>query len=310
MNKASAILLALLIILSPVFGNGSTEAAIPATGNTYIDDLGREVTISKAERVSILIGSFADVWCLSGGKDSIVSAAGDTWTQFNLDLDEEVVDIGSVRKPNLEKILASNPDLVIASSKTEADLALMDTFEAMGIPVLYFDVSTFEDYLHMLDICTDITGGKDNYNRYGLALRDEIEKARAMQDGSHPRVLYVRASSSGVKVKNSERSVLGVMLKDLGCINIADSNTELLENLSMETIIKEDPDWIFGVIQSSTPEKAERALQKTLLSDPAWNGLTAVREGRFIMLPQDLYNMKPNARWAEAYTRLARILYE
>ena len=310
MRKAFALLLTLLLALSPILGNGSSETGKSANGTIYIDDLGREVSVSSAERVSILIGSFADVWCLSGGKDNIVSAASDTWTQFDLGLSEEVINIGSVRAPSLEKILSSDPDLIIASSNTSADLALMDTFEEMGIPVLYFEVSCFEDYLNMLDVCTDITGRKENYEKYGLALESEIEKARSMQDGTHPRVLYVRASSSGVRVKNSEKSILGVMLKDLGCINIADSNSQLLETLSMETIIKEDPDWIFGVLQSSTPEKAQAALEKALLSDPAWQSLTAVREGRFLMLPQELYNMKPNARWAESYTELARILYE
>lgn len=310
MRKAFAFLLTLLLALSPICGNGSSETDNTADGTTYIDDLGREVRVASSDRVSILIGSFADVWCLSGGKDNIVSAASDTWTQFDLGLSEDVINIGSVRAPNLEKILSSNPDLIIASSKTSADLALQETFEAMDIPVLYFDVSCFEDYLHMLDVCTDITGMKENYEKYGLALADEIEKARKMQDGSNPRVLYVRASTSGVRVKNSEKSILGVMLKDLGCINIADSNSQLLETLSMETIIKEDPDWIFGVLQSSTPEKAQAALEKALLSDPAWQGLTAVKEGRFVMLPQELYNMKPNARWAESYTKLARILYE
>ena len=218
---------------------------------------------------------------------------------------------GAVRSPNLEMILSADPDLVIASSRTGADVALKDRFEDMGIPVLYFDVSSFDDYLRMLDICTSITGCRENYEKYGTALREQVESAKAMADGSAPRVLYVRASGSGVRVKNSEDSVLGEMLRDLGCINIADSETGLLENLSMETIIKEDPDWIFAVIQGSANYgKAEDALRKTLIEDPAWDGLSAVREGRFVMLDQKTYNLKPNARWGKAYMDLAETIYE
>ena len=44
-------------------------------------------------------------------------------------------------------------------------------------------------------------------------------------------MLYLRASGSSCKVKNSENSVLGEMLADLGCTNIADSDESLLENL-------------------------------------------------------------------------------
>lgn len=275
----------------------------------YTDDSGRNVEIATAERVAILTGSFADVWTLAGGKENIVAAADDTWTQFDLDLGENVIKTGAVRAPNLEAILASDPDLVIASGKTTAAVALKESFEEMNIPVLYFDVSNFSDYLRMLNICTDITGHKENYKKYGKNLEEEINKAKAMADGSKPTVLYVRASTSTVKIKNSKESVLGEMLKDLDCVNIADSNNGLLETLSMETIIKEDPDWIFAVLQSATPEKAQAALEKALLSDPAWNGLTAVKEGRFIMLDQKLYNMKPNGKWAEAYTKLAEIIY-
>ena len=33
---------------------------------TFVDDLGRNVTIEKApQRVAVLIGSFADIWCLA-----------------------------------------------------------------------------------------------------------------------------------------------------------------------------------------------------------------------------------------------------
>ena len=48
--------------------------------------------------------------------------------------------------------------------------------------------------------------------------------------------MCIRDSSSG-KVKNSENSVLGEMLAALGCVNIADSDASLLEELSMEAIL-------------------------------------------------------------------------
>ena len=47
-------------------------------------------------------------------------------------------------------------------------------------------------------------------------------------------------------------------------------------------------------------------LSETLLSNPAWSGLRAVREGRFYTLEHELYNLKPNARWGEAYEKARR----
>ena len=128
-------------------------------------------------------------------------------------------------------------------------------------------------------------------------------------DGSQPTVLYVRSTGSSCKVKNSKNSVLGEMLADLGCVNVADSQTSLLEQLSLEVILEQDPDFIFAVLQGADPTVAQERLEKTLLSNPAWQTLTAVREGRFHILDNQLYNLKPNERWGDAYEQLAEILY-
>lgn len=111
------------------------------------------------------------------------------------------------------------------------------------------------------------------------------------------------------KVKNSENSVLGEMLAALGCVNIADSDASLLEELSMEAILAADPERIFIVMQGSDQEKVRQTLESAVLSNPAWQQLSAVKNGRVYYMDQQLYNLKPNARWGEAYEKLAEILY-
>ncbi len=275
---------------------------------SFTDDLGRELEIVPPKRAAALIGSFADIWCLAGGKDALAAAAGDTWTNFDLGLSEAVVDLGSVKEPNLELLLACEPDLILASCNTAADLELLETFQTAGIPAAYFEVDSFEDYLRMLEICSRLTGCPENYERYGVQVRSQVERAVARQDGSAPTVLYIRSSGSSCKVKGSEGSVLGEMLAALGCVNVADGGS-LLDELSLEGIIAADPDFIFAVLQGSDKEKAQATLEATLLSNPAWSGLRAVKEGRFHTLDHTLYNLKPNARWGEAYEKLADILY-
>lgn len=280
---------------------------------TVTDDLDREVVINaRPERVAILTGSFADVWCLAGGKDTIVAAADDTWTQFDLGLPDTVERLGAIKEPNLEVLLAAEPDLVIASAKTEAAVALLPTLEAAGIPALYFDISDVQDYLDMLFKCTGLTGHEENYTKYGTDMMKQIEQARDRSrtyEGEPETVLYVRATGSTCKVKNSQGTVLGEMLADLGTVNIADSADSLLEELSMEVILSADPDKIFIVMQGSDQEKVQNTLEQSLLSNPAWQQLTAVQSGEVYYMDQALYNVKPNARWGEAYEGLADILY-
>ena len=300
--------LALLLGLLLCFGSAAPGFA-ETSAVTFEDDLGRTVTVDRPERVVVLIGSFAHIWYLAGGLDRLVAAASDTWTSFDIPLDEAVINLGSIKQVSLEAVIAANPDFVIASVNTDADLALREPLEAMGIPTAYFQVSTVEDYLRMLDILTRITGCRENFERYGASVLSQVEAAKEKADGTDPTALFIRVSGSGCRVKNSENSVLGEMLRDLGAVNIADSESSLLENLSMEVILREDPEFIFVVLQSSDPCVAQGVLEKTLLCDPAWDSLTAVREGRFYLMDPALYNLKPNDRWGEAYESLAAILY-
>ena len=68
-------------------------------------------------------------------------------------------------------------------------------------------------------------------------------------------------------------------------------------------------DFIFAVLQGKEPEKAQQRLQETLLNHPAWSYLSAVQNGRFYVMDYHLYNLKPNAKWGEAYEKLSAILY-
>lgn len=275
----------------------------------FTDDFGREVTVSNPKRVITLTSSFSDIWYLAGGIDTLVATTNATWTYFDLPLREDIVNLGASKQVNLEQIIACEPDLILASCGTDRNVELEAAFSQMGLNVAYFSVNNFEDYLRVLKTCTEITGCVDNYKLYGTDVQLEVEEALERIDGRKPSVLYIRATGSSCKVKNSKDSVLGEMLLAMDCVNIADVKDSLLEQLSMEVILEEDPDYIFVVLQSANPADAEEILESTLLSNPAWATLSAVKEGRYYVMDQNLYNLKPNARWGEAYEQLAEILY-
>lgn len=306
MNRRKLCAAALALALAMLIGG----AAAAQETMTLTDDLGRSVTIERQpQRVAALIGSFADIWCLAGGGDTLVAAADDTFRKFDLPISAETINLGATKDISLEKLLAAQPQLVIASCSTAEQVALEPMISQMGLNTVYFDVDSFEDYLRMLRVCTQITGCDENYARYGEAVQAQVDAARARADGSRPTVLYVRATGSSCRVKGSEGSVLGEMLHAMDCANIADSEESLLENLSIEAILEADPDFIFVVEQSADPDAAKAVLEKTLFSSPAWQTLTAVREGRVHVMDGSLFNLKPNSRWGEAYEQLAEILY-
>ena len=127
-----------------------------------------------------------------------------------------------------------------------------------------------------------VTGRPELYEQYGEQVRAQVDAAVARAEGKEgPSVLYLRATGSSCKVKNSENSVLGEMLAALGCVNIADSDASLLEELSMEAILAADPERIFIVMQGSDQEKVRQTLESARCF-PTRHGssLSAVKNGR------------------------------
>jgi iron complex transport system substrate-binding protein len=305
MRKTIAMILLTAMMLAGC--NGATDNPVSDASVTFMDDLGREVTVDNPKRVAALLGSFADVWVLAGG--TLCAAAEDAWEDFGLVLDD-AVNLGGAHSPSLELLLSADPDFVLASSTTASNLEFKDTLEAAGIAVAYFDVKHFDDYLRMLDICTAITGREDLYEKNGLQVKAHVDGAiaAASAHGGGSSVLLLRAYSGGVKAKNSDNTA-GVMLRDLGCVNIADSDSSLLEDLQMEAILAAAPEYIFVTTMGADPEKALASLQALFDSDPAWQSLDAVKCGRIHVLEKELFHYKPNVRWGESYEILAGILY-
>lgn len=322
LKRTALVLLAVLAMLACLAScdtarkdNGESEDessnSVSELSVRFTDALGREVTVREApRRVATLIGSFADVWMLAGG--DVVATADDAWDDFGLELSEDTVNLGATKSPSLEALLSARPDLVIASASTAKNVEWCDILESAGINVAYFDVSSFEDYLEMLDICTQITGRRDLYVKNGLEIKERIdaikaEHAAAMGD-RRPNVLFLRASAGYIRAKNSRSSVLGEMLASLGCINIADSDATLLESLSVEVILKENPEYIFVVQVGDDGEAVRKSINDMMKENAAWQELSAVREGRLFYLDKRLFNLKPNALWAKAYEELSQIL--
>ena len=309
MKKFFFMIFALVIVLSlwgcsqptPGFDEADERSV------TFEDALGYSVHVNSPQKVAVVMGSFAETWLLSGGK--LTALTEDAFSEQRIEPDASLINLGAMKAPNIELMIKSGVDFVILSANISEHVALRDQLENAGITTAYFDMETFADYLDMLKICTDINNRPDLYEKNGLLIREQINAAIAQKEGhTPPSVLFIRAFSTGARSKGSD-NMTGAMLKDLGCINIADRQESLLENLSLEQIILDDPDFIFVTTMGASSEAALQSLAEGLQANPAWNELTAVKEGRYYVLPRDLFHYKPNNRWGESYQMLAEILY-
>ena len=292
-------LLFIALLLLPFFAG--------AEGAALVDDRGAAIPAAAPQRVVSLYGSYAEAWAQAGG--TLVGATEDAVSERGMDLGTAQI-IGTTKAPNFERILALDPDLVILSLDIAAQVSAAEVLEAAGVPCAAFRVDTWQDYARMMDVFTALTGRRDLYEAIIPPMQAAIgETIASAQAQNAPTVLLLRAYSTGVKAK-ADDNLAGAMLEDLGCVNIAARQPSLLEELTLEAIVVEDPDCIFISVMGGDEEAALAVVEETLGQNPAWQGLTAVQEGRVYVLPRDLFHYKPNARWAESYAFLYELLFE
>lgn len=295
----------LLVLSASLTACGITETTDSMDGVLLTDALGNSVRLSPHARVVSCYGSFADCWLLSGG--TLVGVTDDAVEQGILTTDSVSL-VGTVKNIDLEKIVALNPDYVILSADLAAHLKLQDALRTAKIPHGYFRVDTFADYKDMMQQFCAVNGRQDLYQIHVTDVETRIAALREkIPEKTEKTVLLLRVYSTGMKAKTDD-NLAGQILKEFGLSNIADENPSLLEDLSVEKIIQEDPDFIIALAMGEQ-KAADEFLRQSVENDPAWNGLSAVKNGNYFMLPKDLFHYKPNERWAESYETLAKIIY-
>ena len=298
---------ALLLIFCISLSALACAAPAPAGGApfyTFTDDTNATVSLfSPPRRVAVLFSSLADVWVSAGGEVAVT--VGESVERGFAAADTILVDAGAGKTVNTELLINAAPDLVICSADVAAQVNVASLLREWGIPAACFRIESLSDYLRVLKICTALTGKPEKYEENGTAVAERIDSMLRELPRTEERILFVRASATSVKAKNAADHFAAAMLEELGTYNIASTAPILLDGISEEVLLREDPDRIF-VSFMGDEESARAALE----SNAVWQSLSAVREGRCHYLPKELFQYKPNARWAEAYEYLIDLLYE
>ena len=192
MKKTLCILFALTILISLPSCLQLKKTA--PDGYTFTDDLGRQVTISKEDKIAACHASFADCWLLAGGE--LVGVTSDAIEDHSLDVGDAKI-IGSAKSVNKESLVASGADVALLSADLVAHLELRDALEDIGIRCIYFRVNTFSDYSRVMKHMTAVTGRDDLYQTNVTDVGDRIEAIREKIPQKESRtLLLIRAYSS------------------------------------------------------------------------------------------------------------------
>lgn len=265
---------------------------------TVVDDLGRSVTFSHTpRRIISLAPSLTETLFAIGLGDRLVGV-----TQY-CDYPPEAQAKPKVgyTHPNLEAIVALQPDLIVAPRELlRADI--LGKFEQLQIPTYIVDAQTLDSILARIQTLGRMLGASPAADELTDRMRRRIADIKARTTAfPRPRILYALNSDPLITV--GPGSFIHQMIELAGGANIAARASVPYPRLSMEVVIKEDPELILfpaGRVEGITGGEERRWHR--------WSTLSAVKHNRLHLVANDLLN-RPGPRIVDGLEALARIFH-
>jgi iron complex transport system substrate-binding protein len=280
LTRVGAILAATTLLAA--CGGGSSEPEAESSATRKVEHaMGVAEVPAEPRRVVVLdTGELDDALALSVKPVGAVTT--DVSTDFLGYLGDQTADIepvGTIAEPNLEKIAALQPDLILSSTVRHEDI--YDQLDAIAPTVLAPDLGDT---------------WKDNFRLYAEALGKSDEAATMLED------FETRAAEVGEKVGEgkslsvvrflpgqirlySDRSFTGVILTDMG-LSVPEPavGEDTYLELSPEEVTKAEADYI----HVSTYGPVDDTDQATVTGGPLWKTIPTVAAGDVHGLNDDL----------------------
>lgn len=303
----------LVVFLALLGGCGAKPAfnGKQAEENTYLtirDDAGRVVTLpKKPERIAVLSTSYVDLLYAVGG-----TAIGKPVSQSGRRPQNTVepAEIGQATNINIEKLIALQPDFVIAYQGLHEKL--VPVLESSHIPVVLLRMKTYEDVQQKILLFGEIAGTLSQAQSVAGNLRGKISDITARLPAQSHKVVILHATAKSVTVE-LDNSIAGSVANILKLKNIAAGSHPLTKDTnaapySLEKIVEGNPDIILVTMMGDAAD-IEKRLRADVQSNPAWAGLRAVKHKQVYYLPGDLFQLNPGIHYDEAVSYMAKVVY-
>lgn len=242
---------------------------------------------TPAKKIIVLEFSLLDDLLQLGIKPyAIASSRSDEGTNppFLLDQIRNLPEVGTRQQPNLEKLSAMKPDLIIADQTMQADIYPL-LKEIAPTLLLNGLLGNIETQIKNLKILADATGKQQNVDALAKELKKEYE--RAVQLGKqHPsRVIIGYASYAGEFQALTDNALTSTMLKAFSHPNLIKvTRKEQSTPLPMESLLALDPDSLIILLTDGN-----RQPYLALTKHPLWQELRAVKTKHVYFMDRDIW---------------------
>jgi iron complex transport system substrate-binding protein len=244
------------------------------------DDIGEVLTIKKEpKRIVSLAPNITDTLLSLSLLKKIVGA-----TSFcKLPKKAKVTRIGGFSNPNLEKIIALKPDIIIATYGNP--LSLIKKLKKLKIPIFVINPHDLKEIY-------------ESIIKIGI-LTNREKRAKSLVSKAKKEVRFIKKKLKDVKKKKvfliiwdnplitvGKKSFLNELINLAGGINIAGDVKIEYPVFSFEKVLYKNPDVI---ILAGMNKKYGLALLKKIKKDKRWRKITAVKKGKvYLINPPDI----------------------
>ncbi len=264
-----------------------------------------EATIPQApRRIACLCEAFFDFFKDIDALEKVVAKTGESYDTE----EEQIVSVGSAGDPDIEKILETNPDLVLAGPELlylgrETYEKLKERLSEKEIPFLVFDPQTISD------LCTDLNF-LGNLVDKEKAATDLTKRLKVEAFNLKARLINLRLRKKlkkeavfidlGDFYAPGGPTLLNDLCEIIGVINLTGDEEEKYQPFTPLDISVADPDYYLSFV---TPAKE-------LLEDEEIAETTAAKNGKIIEVEEPMRLFGPGPKIIEGLKYLQELIYD
>ncbi|MGZ6255775.1 MAG: ABC transporter substrate-binding protein [Candidatus Limnocylindria bacterium] len=288
--------------IPPGFGPSPAPSVRSVFPLSLTDDAGRQVTIAAAPtRIVSLAPSNTEIVC---ALDACADLVGVT------DFDDYPAQVSAVTHVvvgavvDVEKVVAAQPQLILAAGNELTPTAVIDQLTRLGYPVLSLyphDLDGVYQDVSLVGAAIDARGQAADLVASMKARAAAV--ATAVAGAARPRTFYEVGVFEGSIYTAGRDSFLASLISLAGGDPITGDPASTA--IQLEDLIAADPQLILlgdAAYDSSITAASVAARQ-------GWGGMTAIKDGRIVVMLDDEVITRPGPRIVEGLEALARAIH-
>lgn len=271
-------------------------AADASAGITVTDDVGNAVRLARpAQRIVSLAPHATELLFAAGAGAQVVGAV--QWSDYPREA-QQIPRVGAYTSPDLERIVALRPDLVVAYHSGN-EPRVLERLRALGLTLYVSEIRTLEQVAATIERLGALAGTDAAARQAGAAFRERWSRLRSRYAGQRQVSVFYQIWDRPLMTINGAHLISRVM-ELCGGRNVFHDLGALTPILNLESVLAADPQAIIsGGMGEPRPEWVEQWRQ--------WTQLRAVQNNHLFFMQADLLQ-RPTPRLLEGAERLCGML--